>query len=579
MTGGAKKNWQRAYEKWLQSPAVDEETRSELLGLQGREAEIRDRFDGELDFGTGGLRGVLGAGTRRMNRYIVRQATQGFANYLLDRYRARDEKKAAIAYDSRHFSREFAEETALVLAANGIKALLFREMRPLPLLSFAVREKGCLAGVMITASHNPACYNGYKIYGEDGGQAVPALADPVMAEIRKVDIFRDTRSISREEALNKGLLQYLGAEMDRSYLECIQTLTFMRGDGNIRVVYSALHGSGIHLVPRALQERGYTSVYIQDEQARHDPDFCTVTVPNPEDPEVYALSMKLAAAKDADLILATDPDADRVGCAVKSSPGHYTLLNGNQVGALLVHYLLSRLQENNRLPANGVIIKTIVTGNLGKKIAASFGIETLETLTGFKYIGEKIREFEKSGEREFIFGYEESYGYLSGTYTRDKDAVLASLLIVEMAAYYKQQGQTLLQMLEILLEKHGFYQEELKALELEQTSQARDMLLAFKREGFPVIAGKRVLEERDYAECRSLNLLTGESREIDLPRSDVLCCQLEDESWFCIRPSGTEPKIKFYFAVCAENQQRAREKMSALQKAVLGRFKLPAGEA
>ncbi len=568
-------NWQQAYKAWLLHPQVDEETKYELKSLQGNEVEIRDRFDGDLDFGTGGMRGIIGAGTRRINRYVVRKATQGFANYLLKQHSHMDEKKAAIAYDSRRYSKEFAEETALVLAANGIQALLFDDMRPLPVLSFAVRETGSLAGIVITASHNPPCYNGYKIYGKDGGQAVPELAKPVIKEIRKLDIFRDVQSISREDALNRGLLHYLGEEMDRLYLEKIKSLTFMPGDANIRVVYSALHGSGIRMIPRALGELGYTSIFIQKDQAVADPDFSTVTVPNPEDPAAFALSLKLAEEKNADLILATDPDADRVGCAVKSSPGQYTLLNGNQTGALLVNYLLSRLKEEGRLPSNGVIIKTVVTGNLGKKIAESFGIKTLETLTGFKYIGEKIKEFEESKAHQFLFGYEESYGYLAGTFSRDKDAVVASVLMVEMAAYYKQAGKTLLQILDELLEKHGYFLEELESIELENMSLAAQILEEMKMRGFSEVAGNRVVEIRDYSNCQAVNLLTREQRRMDLPQSDVLYYLMEDESWFCVRPSGTEPKIKFYFAITAENQELARKKMQTVKETVLERFQQP----
>jgi len=566
------KDWQEIYELWLNSPGVDEETKAELKALQGHEVEIRDRFDGDLDFGTGGLRGIIGAGTRRMNRYVVGRATQGFADYLLTRYQDVEEKRAAIAFDSRRCSREFAEEAALVLAANGIKALLFSEMRPLPLLSFTVREMKCLAGIVITASHNPPQYNGYKIYGMDGGQAVPSLADPVTEAIKKVDIFRDVRRMPRDEAVQKGLLQYLGEEIDRLYLDQVSSLTFRPGDDHIRVVYSSLHGTGIHLVPRLLLEQGYTAVFIQQEQAEADPDFSTVTVPNPEDPSAYLLAKKLAEEKGADLILATDPDADRVGCAVRDNQGNYILLNGNQMGALLTHYLLSQLHERGRLPSNGVIIKTIVTGNLGQKIAASYGIQTLETLTGFKYIGEKIREFEESGEHTFLFGYEESYGYLAGTHARDKDAVQASLLIVEMASYYKRQGKTLLQVLEQLLERHGYFLEELESIHLENMALSEQIMTDLEDQGYSKIGGVRVIEKLDYARGLCTNMLTGEHRAINLPRSAVLCYRLECDSWFCVRPSGTEPKIKFYFSITAETRGKAREKMDAVKTAVLSRL-------
>lgn len=564
--------WQSIYQQWLENKDLDEKTRAELASIQANPVEIRDRFDGELEFGTGGLRGIIGAGTRRMNRYVIGRATQGLANYLLEKYSHVEEKKAAITYDSRHYSREFAEETALVLAANGIKALLFREMRPTPQLSFAIRELGCLAGVVITASHNPPQYNGYKVYGEDGGQAVPSLAEEITAAIKKVDYFKGIKLISKEEALKKGLLEYIGEEMDEVYLNKIKSLAFMPGDSNLKIVYSPLHGTGAFLIPRLLEELGYTKVFVVEKQAQPDPDFPTVKVPNPEEKESFELAFKLAQAKKADLVLATDPDADRVGCAVKDEKGRYIPLNGNQVGALLVDYLLKRLKEKGELPPNGAIVKTIVTGDLGKKIAASYGVQTVETLTGFKYIAEQIKRFEEKGERHFLFGYEESYGYLAGTFVRDKDAVIASALITEMASYYRQGGKDLLQVLEELSRSYGYHLEELESFELKDLSLAAKILSSFRNEPLEKLNGFQVVVKRDYSQQKAWDLKRGKTYDLSLPRSDVLFFELEGDAWFCIRPSGTEPKIKIYFSVTAGSKKEGEKKMRSLKNSVMARI-------
>lgn len=560
---------EQLYQRWLNSEAVDSCTKEELRAISGDAEEIKNRFDGELPFGTGGLRGLVGAGSRRMNIYVVRRATQGFADYINKKFAATAAKKVAIAYDSRRYSPEFALESALVLAANGIKAFLFGEMRPTPQLSFAVRELKCQGGIVITASHNPSPYNGYKVYGEDGGQLVPDLAAEVTAAIREVDFLNDVRLISLDEAVKEGLLEYLGAEMDARYLEQVKTLAMQRGDHALGIVYSSLHGTGIYLIPRLLQELGYNNIHLVQEQAQPDPDFTTVKVPNPEERESFALALELAAAKEAELILATDPDADRIGCAVRNREGGYTLLNGNQVGALLVAYLLKRLHEKNALPPDGVIIKTIVTGNLGTEIGASYGIPTLETLTGFKFIGEKIEEFEQKQDRKFIFGYEESYGYLAGTFVRDKDAVIASALIAEMASYHKQKGETLLDALEDLFKQYGYHLEGLFSLELSHQQLTEKILQAFSADTLQELAGLKITEKRDYRTGKAWNPLTKKVRNLNLPVSDVLFFTLEDDSWFCIRPSGTEPKVKFYFAVQASSAAAAGTKLHTLKEAVM----------
>ncbi len=562
---------EQLYHCWLNSEAVDNRTKEELRPLAGNRAEIEKYFAGELPFGTGGLRGVVGAGSTRMNIYVVRRATQGFADYINSKFAHINQKKAAIAYDSRRFSPEFALEAALVLAANGIKTYLFQKMRPTPQLSFAVRELGCQGGIVITASHNPPQYNGYKVYGEDGGQIVPDRAAEITNAIKKMDYFNDVKLISVDDAIKRDLLEYLGEEMDRRYLDQVKGLALQPGDDSMSIVYTPLHGTGVELIPRLLGELGYKNLHVVTAQTVHDPDFSTVKVPNPEERESFTLALELAASKKAELILATDPDADRVGCAIRSGEGDYILLNGNQVGALLVAYLLERLQEKDALPPNGVIIKTIVTGNLGREIAASYGIPTLETLTGFKFIGEKIGEFEEKQDRHFIFGYEESFGYLAGTFVRDKDAIIASALIAEMTAYHRQKGKTLLTVLEELYERYGYYREELVSLELSNQQEAEKLLGIFSDNSLQKIAGIKIREKRDYRLGIAWDPHTKKEHTLSLPASDVIFFALDQGCWFCIRPSGTEPKIKFYFAVQSDSAAAAEAKMHTLKEDVLAR--------
>ena len=560
---------EQRYQEWLNSESLDPDMRRELEKMKGDPAAIRSCFGAELQFGTGGMRGIIGPGLNRMNLYVVRRATQGLADYLNKTVKEAAARKVAIAYDTRRFSREFALEAALVLAANGVKAYLFDGERPTPQPSFTIRALGCAAGIVVTASHNPPQYNGYKVYGPDGGQAVSPLVDELSESIRAVHIFRDVKCISREEALAKGLLEMIGQEMDTLYLDRIRGLSLTRPRGELKVVYTPLHGTGAVHIPQLLGEMEAVRLFLVEEQMAGDPNFSTVKLPNPEERESFELALELARRVDADLVLATDPDGDRVGCAVKDDAGEggYTLLSGNEIGALLLDYLLGRLKERGELPERGVMVKTIVTGELGKKVAEAYGVETMETLTGFKYIGEKIKEFEEKGDRAFLFGYEESYGYLTGTFVRDKDAVIASYLLTEMAAYYRERGQNLLQVLEELSRRHGYYREDLVSMELSDLAEAEGYMQAYEHQA-PPVEGLEAVEKRDYYLQKRWDLRTGEEGPVDLPRSRVIYYRYQDGSWFCVRPSGTEPKLKIYLAVNAPSREEARRKLERLKKAV-----------
>lgn len=559
---------EQRYRRWLGRPDLDPDIRMELEAMAGNSEAINASFGSELAFGTGGMRGIIGAGLNRMNRYIIARATQGLADYINNLGLEEKAKKVAIAYDTRHFSREFSVAAALTLAANGITALLFDDVRPTPQLSYAVRELGCAAGIVITASHNPPQYNGYKVYGPDGGQAVSPFIDEVAADISRVDHFDDVRSISLEKAEAKGLIRSIGSALDRSYREAVCSLSLTRPQSRLGVVFTALHGTGAVHIPHLLRQCGYVELALVEEQMAPDPQFSTVTAPNPEQPEVFDLALKLARRKEADIVLATDPDGDRVGCAVRDDGGDYVHLNGNQIGALLLDYLLERLAEKKALPRNAVMIKTIVTGDLGRKVAEARGVKTMETLTGFKYIGEKMKEFEETGEFSFIFGYEESYGYLAGTFVRDKDAVAAARLIAEMAAYHKEKERSLLQVLEQLYLKHGYYREDLISIELQDMEKAAAIMRSFTTMPQQV-AGERVVEKRDYAQGKRWDLLTGVEHIIELPCSEVIYYRLESGAWFCIRPSGTEPKIKLYFSVRAAGQAEAGTRLEILKREIL----------
>ena len=556
------------YRCWLARPDLDPQTRSLLEAMAEDSEKIKSCFGSELAFGTGGMRGIIGPGLNRINRYIVRRATQGLARYLNSLKRAPVEKKVAIAYDTRQFSREFSIEAARTLAANGITALIFDGVRPTPELSFAVRRLGCAAGIVITASHNPPHYNGYKVYGPDGGQGVSPFIDRVAQSIAGVDLFDDVLTISAEEARRAGLIREIDPGVDEAYLEAIRSLSLSRPQTVLKVVFTPLHGTGAVHIPALLSERPFIELYPVEAQMVPDPLFGTVKVPNPEDPAAFELALELARHKGAELVLATDPDADRVGCAVRDGEGRYRHLNGNEIGALLLDYLLGRLAEGGALPENAVMIKTIVTGDLGRKVAGAYGVETMETLTGFKYIGEKMSEFAESGEHSFIFGYEESYGFLAGTFERDKDAVLSAYLIAEMAAYHKERGLNLLQALEALFRRHGYYREDLVSIGLTDQAGSDKVMCSFTRVP-PVLAGERIVEKRDYAEGKSFDLVNKKESPLELPCSRVLYYRLESGAWFSIRPSGTEPKLKLYFSASGDSAAAAEAKLASLKKEVL----------
>ncbi|WP_352418255.1 phospho-sugar mutase [Proteiniborus sp.] len=594
------------YYLWLESQEVDSETKKELLSIKDNAKEIEDRFYKDLEFGTGGLRGKIGAGTNRMNKFTVAKATQGLAEYIknneemrikngeLDKNdenvilnevknleilrHAQDDKCCVVAYDSRHKSAEFAKTAALVLAANGIKAYLFESLRPTPELSFAVRHLKADAGIVITASHNPSEYNGYKAYGADGGQLVPKDANKVIEKVNEVKDFSCVRTIDEGEAFDKGLINIIGKEIDDIYIEKVKTLS-LREDINkkINIVYTPLHGTGNIPVRRVLKELGYENVHGVKEQELPDPDFSTVSYPNPEDPKAFKLAIELAEKVKGDIILGTDPDCDRVGVVVKDNKGEYIVLNGNQTGALLLDYILSNRQERNMLTLNGVLVKTIVTSELGKVIAKHYGVDTIDTLTGFKYIGEKIKEFENTKEFSFQFGYEESYGYLTGIFVREKDAVIASMLICEMAAYYKTKGLNLHQALMQLYERFGYYIEELFSLNLEGIEGKRkiDSIMNSFRKDYPKeIAGLKIAKVNDYLSSKSY--VTGDgsllsSTPINLPKENVLKFIFEDDSWYALRPSGTEPKLKVYLSANGKSYDIAYNKLKDIEKEVKGR--------
>ncbi|MEY9096597.1 phospho-sugar mutase [Paenibacillus sp. RC84] len=557
---------QNLYEKWLQDPSIDEETKKELQSIAGQDKEIEDRFYKDLEFGTGGLRGVIGAGTNRMNLYTVGKATQALAEFALKNGGAHP--SVVIAYDSRHQSPEFALEAALVLAGNGVKAYVFESLRPTPELSFAVRELKASAGIVVTASHNPPEYNGYKVYGADGGQLVPHDAEQVLANIQKIEGFDSVRKISRSEAEEKGLLEWLGGEMDEKYYAAVTSVSqhpdvIKQTSGDFRIVYTPLHGTGNKPVREALKRIGFEQVRVVKEQEQPDSNFSTVKSPNPEEREAFTLALRDAKEWDADIVVGTDPDADRMGAVVKDDKSEYFVLTGNQSGAIIVNYLLGSLKERGQLPSNGVVIKTIVTSEMGAVIAESYGAKVMNTLTGFKYIGEKMTEFESTGEHQFLFGYEESYGYLAGTYARDKDAVVAAMLICEAAAYYKSQGKTLYDVLQELYRQHGFFLEKLESKTLkgkDGVEQIGRMMEDWRNNPPASIEGVEVAEVEDYS--RGIN---------GLPKENVLKFKLKDGSWFCLRPSGTEPKIKFYFAVKGTTGDEAAKQLEGLVRFVLGR--------
>jgi phosphoglucomutase len=569
-------NYTEKYNMWLESPLIDDETKQELSALKGNEKEIEDRFYKDLEFGTGGLRGLIGAGSNRMNKYTVAKATQGLANYIKKAGIEAVSNGVVIAYDSRRKSPDFALDAALVLCANGIKTYIYTELQPTPVLSFSVRELGAAAGIVVTASHNPPEYNGYKVYWSDGGQVPPHLDNEIIREVNNVANFEAIHTMSVQHAKDKHLLHYIGEEVLSKYVDrvkglCINKELVEKEGKDLKVIYTPIHGSGNKPVRRVLKELGFEQVSVVPEQEMPDQNFSTVAYPNPEEKEVFTLAIELAKSKGADLIIGTDPDCDRVGVVVKNKAGEYVTLTGNQTGALLVHYCLSALKSLGRLPVNGCIIKTIVTSEMGRKIAQSFGAETIDTLTGFKFIGEKIKEFEETGSHTFILGYEESYGYLAGNFVRDKDAVIASMLICEMAAYYQSKGMSLNEGLISLWGKYGYFKESLKSIQMagkegmEKIQALMDGLRSSKPEE---IGGIPVVTLEDYLESKTVDVRTREESKIKLPVSNVLKYKLEDGSWFCVRPSGTEPKVKLYFSVIGSSPEDAETKNNSLMSAV-----------
>lgn len=555
------------YEMWLDSPYVDDTLKKELKLIENDDHEIEDRFYRELEFGTGGMRGKIGAGSNRINIVTVAKATQGISNFLKEKYKD-EEISAAIAYDSRYMSKEFAEKTACVFAANNIKVYLFEGLRPTPELSYAVRYFKCKVGVVITASHNPSDYNGYKVYDQYGGQVVED-ADAIISSIGKVML----RDINCSDLENNEKITIIGNDVDTSYIDEIKKLSLnSEVDNDIKVVYTPLHGTGNMLVRRVLAEMGYKNVFVVKEQEDPDPEFSTVKSPNPEEISSFEMAIKKAQEFDADIILGTDPDCDRVGLIVKNAEGEYEPLNGNQTGALLMNYVLSSLKEKNKLPNNGAVVNTIVTSEIGREIAGKYNVSTLNTLTGFKYIAELMQNFEKTNKYSFLFGYEESYGYLAGTFVRDKDAVIASMLICEMSAYYKTKGKLLLDILQEIYEEHGYYIEETISLSftgLTGLNKMRAIMDDFRENKLGILAGRNIPYFYDYKLGIVLNLTNGNVEKLNYPKSDVLKFLFEDGSWLVLRPSGTEPKLKIYFSIKGANKIDSMNVLKSVKEEVL----------
>ncbi|MCC0684868.1 phospho-sugar mutase [Clostridioides sp. ZZV14-6345] len=561
-------DYKNNYEMWLNSPYFDEQTKNELLGIKDDEKEIQDRFYKNLEFGTGGLRGIIGAGTNRINIYTVRRATLGISNYIMKTQGEEGKKKGiVIAYDSRYMSREFCIEVAKTLSAYGVKAYIFKELKPTPELSFAIRYLKCAMGIVITASHNPKEYNGYKVYDSDGGQICIDMANDIIAEVNKIDDYSIIKTLDFEEALSKNLITILDNEVEDEFIKAVKKQVLRQNiideyGKKLKIIYTPIHGTGNKPVRRVLNECGFENVTVVKEQELPDSNFSTVKYPNPEEKSVFNIAIEMAKSNGADLIIGTDPDCDRVGVVVKDSSGEYVVLNGNQVGSLLVRYIVEGLVKENKLPKNNpTIIKTIVTSELGARIAKAYNVDCLNTLTGFKFIGEKINSFEESNDRSFIMGYEESYGYLIGTHARDKDGVVSSLMICEMAAYYSSKGMNLYEALIDTYNKFGYYKEDLKSVTLkgiDGIKKIKEMMLYFRSVKIDNVADVKVDKILDY-----------KNGVDDLPKSDVLKFLLEDGSWIAIRPSGTEPKIKFYFGANSDNQEDVEFKLKNLISYIL----------
>jgi len=570
-------DWKETYQKWLNHKALDKSLKKDLEKHKDDESSLEDAFYTSLEFGTAGMRGVIGAGTNRMNVYTVRQATEGLALFIEDQGKEMKERGVAIAYDSRHMSKEFAVESALTLAAHGIKAYVFEELRPTPELSFAVRHLKAAAGIMITASHNPPEYNGYKVYGEDGGQLPPKEADDLTTYVRSVKDILSIDALERKEAEEKGLLTFIGKEVDRFYLEAIRTVTIDpdlidRQARELKIVFTPLHGTGQMLGEKALKQIGLKNVYFVDEQSKPDPDFTTVKSPNPEDPAAFELAIKKGTEVDADVLIATDPDADRLGLAVKTAKGHYEVLSGNQIAALMVEYIFKAHSKLETLPKNSVMLKSIVSSNLPSVIGDKYGVETIDVLTGFKFIAEKIKEFEADRSKTFMYGFEESYGYLIQPFVRDKDAIQALVMVAEMAAYFKEQDYSLFDAIHQLYHEHGHYVEKTISVKMdgiEGTEKINEIMSGLRSQTPKKFGDIEVCMVEDF---KTQIRQKGSSEEsIVLPPANVLKYTLADSSWIAVRPSGTEPKIKFYISACDDSGVAVKEKMEAFEADIRSR--------
>lgn len=569
-------DYQKRYREWLENDYFDADTKAELTAIKENDNEIKERFYKDLEFGTAGLRGVIRAGTNRMNIYTVRKATQGLANYILKN--GAESRGVAIAYDSRRMSPEFADESALCLAANGIKAYVFESLRPTPELSFAVRKLNCIAGINITASHNPPEYNGYKVYWEDGAQITPPHDTGIMAEVEAVTDYATVKTMSLEAAKEAGLYEVIGEAVDDAYMEELKKQVIHQDaidqmNKDLKIVYSPLHGTGNIPVRRILKELGFENVYVVKEQELPDGNFPTVSYPNPEAKEAFELGLKLAKDVDADLVLATDPDADRLGVYVKDTKsGEYKVLTGNMSGCLLADYEISQTKAVKGLPKDGCLIKSIVTSNMAKAIAESYGVKLIDVLTGFKFIGQQILEFEKTGIGTYLFGFEESYGCLIGTYARDKDAIVATMALCEAAAYYKTLGKTLWDAMIDMYEKYGYYKDDIQSITLkgiEGLEKIQNILETLRKEPPAEIGGYGVQRARDYKAGTIKDLRTGETSDTGLPASNVLYYELENDAWVCVRPSGTEPKVKFYYGIKGNSLENADEISAKMGASVL----------
>ncbi|PFU89500.1 phosphoglucomutase [Bacillus anthracis] len=573
-------NWKQEFSRWLSYAELDAELKEQLENMKQDEKKIEDSFYKNLEFGTGGMRGELGAGTNRLNVYTVRKATQGLAKFIEKLGEEAKKRGVVVAYDSRHKSPEFAMEVAATLGAHGITTYVFESLRPTPVLSFAVRHLHTVRGIVLTASHNPPEYNGYKVYGEDGGQLPPKEADELISYVNAVEDELTVEVADVEQLKADGLLHIIGQEVDDAYAAELNNVIInkemvQKVGKDLKIVFTPLHGTSNISVRRGLEEVGFTDVTVVKEQELPDPNFSTVKSPNPEEHAAFEYAIRDGEKIGADVLIATDPDADRLGVAVRNHDGEFQVLTGNQTGALMLDYLLSQKKENGTLPENGVVLKTIVTSEIGRTIAKTYGLDTVDTLTGFKFIGEKIKQYEESGQYEFQFGYEESYGYLIRPFCRDKDAVQSVLFACEVAAYYKSQGKTLYDGLLEVFEKYGFFREDLVSLTLkgkDGAEQIQEMMATFRENPPKEVAGLTVVAVEDYKASIITSLQDGHKEEIHLPKSNVLKYQLEDGSWFCLRPSGTEPKIKFYFGVQDNSLQNSEQKLLTIKEDIMNRL-------